>query len=209
MRVITIASSKGGVGKTTLASLLAVKAASISSQVCIVDLDPQGSLGSWWQRRGRPGNPALADAYDTASEAVGALRNDGWEWLIIDTPPAFVHVITDAIRAADLAVIPLKASALDLVASEDSVLAARDASVQHLCVITDAEPRWKTTNAARDYLRAAGVPVAETIITHRAAYVAAMTAGKAGPEVDRTDATQREIDSLWAEIVTALEAADV
>ena len=40
MRVITIASTKGGVGKTTLASALAVKAATESARVAMVDLDP-------------------------------------------------------------------------------------------------------------------------------------------------------------------------
>ena len=83
---------------------------------------------------------------------------------------------------------------------------ARDAGKAHLCVINDAEPKWKTTHSARDYLLAAGVPVADTIITHRAAYLAAMSSGKTGPEIERRDTKcGEEIDALWLEIKHALK----
>ena len=168
MRVIAVVSSKGGVGKTTLASALAVRAARESKRVAMVDLDPQRSLASRWKRRGRSDNPRIFAGAETASEAVEALELDGWDWIFIDTPPAFIATIQDAIAHADVALIPVRASALDLIASEDAVIMAREASTEHLCVINDAEPRWKTTVAARDYLAAADVPVANTIITHRA-----------------------------------------
>ena len=74
MRVITIASSKGGVGKTTLASALAIKAAIESATVGMVDLDPLGSLAAWWARRGRTENPEIFTGADTATEAVEKLE---------------------------------------------------------------------------------------------------------------------------------------
>ena len=54
MRVVVLAAVKGGVGKTTLASCLAVRAAEESKRVALVDLDPQESLVGWWERRGLP-----------------------------------------------------------------------------------------------------------------------------------------------------------
>jgi chromosome partitioning protein len=172
----------------------------------MVDLDPQNSLAAWWKRRGRTHEPpTIFTGADTASDAVEALARDGWDWVFLDTPPAFLATIQDAIEHANLAVIPLRASALDLIASEDAVVMARDAAVAHLCVINDAEPRWKTTHSARDYLLAASVPVAEAIITHRAAYLAAMSSGRSGPEIDRSGATGKEISALWAEVKAALE----
>jgi chromosome partitioning protein len=215
MRVISVVSSKGGVGKTTISSALAVRAAQESRRVAIVDLDPMGSLAAWWKRRGGSQNPCIFTGADTASDAVEALELDGWDWVFIDTPPAFLNTISDAIDNADLAVIPLRASALDLIASEDAVLMARDIAkrqraegmqpVGHLCVLNDAEPRWKTTDTAREYLLKGGVPVAETVIAHRQAYLAAMTSGKTGPEVDRVrdgdeSPSAREINRLFAEV---------
>ncbi|OYW53033.1 MAG: hypothetical protein B7Y80_18930 [Hyphomicrobium sp. 32-62-53] len=206
MRVISIANTKGGVGKTTLASALAVRAARESKRVAMVDLDPQGSLADWWKRRGGTDNPRIFRGADTASDAIEALTLDGWDWVFIDTPPAFVATIEDAIQSADLALIPFKASALDLIASEDAVVMARETGVQHLCVINDAEPRWKTTRAARDYLLAAAVPVANTVISHRQAYLAAMTSGRTGPEIDKSKErhAEAEISALWNEIKAAL-----
>ena len=127
MYVITVVSSKGGVGKTTLASALAVRASRESKRVAMVDLDPQRSLAEWWKRRGRCDNPRIFTGAETATEAVEALNLDGWDWVFIDTPPpAFLATIEDAIQQADLALVPLRASAFDLIASEDAVSIARE-----------------------------------------------------------------------------------
>jgi len=204
MHVISVVSSKGGVGKTTLTSALAVRACRDSKRVAMVDLDPQASLAAWWARRGKTENPSIFTQADTAGEAVDKLSRHGWDWVFIDTPPAFVNLIQDVVLHSTLAIIPLRASALDLIASEDAVLMAREGNIPHLCVINDAEPRWKSTEQARLYLERGKVPVAKTIITHRAAYLTAMASGKTGFEVDRTDNTKTEIDGLWAEIENLL-----
>ena len=64
MRVITIASTKGGVGKTTLASALAVKAATESPRVAMVDLDPlvctSETSGGFGRARSRPDQSCFA-----------------------------------------------------------------------------------------------------------------------------------------------------
>jgi chromosome partitioning protein len=203
MVVLSIASTKGGVGKTTLASALAVRAGRESKRVAMVDLDPLGSLASWWKRRSRlkPDDPpTIFTNADTASDAVEALERDGWDWVFIDTPPAFVNTIEDAIDNAHLVLIPLRPSSLDLIASEDAVVMAREAGKPYLCIINDAEPKWKTTHSAKDYLLAAHVPVASQIIAHRAAYLGAMTSGKTGPETEKDGKCTEEIDNLWNEI---------
>jgi chromosome partitioning protein len=176
----------------------------------MVDLDPLGSLAAWWARRGHSANPEIFSGADTASEAVEKLELAGWDWVFIDTPPAFVATIEDAVDNATLTIVPLRASALDLVASEDAVLIARDSGRPYLAVINDAEPRWKTTLAAREYLQAASVPVADAIIAHRQAYLAAMTRGMTGPEIDKSEDRKAvaEINQLWDEIKALLSAAD-
>ena len=52
MRVLALASQKGGSGKTTLSGHLAVQAQmSGAGPVCLIDIDPQGSLADWWNER--------------------------------------------------------------------------------------------------------------------------------------------------------------
>ena len=54
MKIIVMASQKGGVGKTTLAGHLGAQAASEGHQVALLDTDPQGSLANWWNVREAP-----------------------------------------------------------------------------------------------------------------------------------------------------------
>src|ERR687895_168348 len=52
MRVLALSSQKGGSGKTTLAGHLAVQAENSGyGPVCLIDIDPQGSLADWWNER--------------------------------------------------------------------------------------------------------------------------------------------------------------
>ena len=82
MRIIVLASRKGGSGKTTLAGHLAVQAElSGAGPVALVDADPQGSLADWWNLR-----TAAAPSFVQARLEPGQLGDDmlpriGWSWL--------------------------------------------------------------------------------------------------------------------------------
>ena len=65
MRILVVASQKGGVGKTTIAGHLGVMAESEAGPVALVDTDPQASLASWWNQR-RAETPLFA-ALDIAN----------------------------------------------------------------------------------------------------------------------------------------------
>jgi len=55
MWILTIASQKGGAGKTTFTTHLAVEAERMGAgRVAVIDTDPQGSLAAWWNTRDAP-----------------------------------------------------------------------------------------------------------------------------------------------------------
>src|SRR3546814_19560080 len=57
LKVLVVASQKGGSGETTLAGHLAVQAELRGEgPVGLIDVDPQGSLADWWNERTAP-NP--------------------------------------------------------------------------------------------------------------------------------------------------------
>lgn len=210
MHVVGFLNSKGGPGKSTLCSAIAVRAAQDSRRVCIVDLDPQASVSDWWCRRGSPDSPTLFKGADRASDAIEALERDGWDWVFLDGPPGSLLVTEDAISVSTLVVIPMRASGLDLIASQDTVRLCQDAEVAYLVVINSVRggDRDKLRDAARSTLFGSQVPVAETAVSQRVAYVTAATAGKTGAEKDA--AAAQEIDQLWHEIKSAtIKAAKV
>ena len=207
MITIAVVNSKGGVGKTTLTAALSVRAAQeddAKRRVGIVDLDPQQSLGQWWRRRGQPqgqkGSPAILSGVDSAVEAVERATESGlYDILFLDGPPAFLAVMEEMIAAADFTLIPMKASVVDLLASEDAVVVAREHGT-FLVVFNDCAPKEKAVEKARAILFNNDVPIADTQVRHLAAHVAGMNMGKSGAEVKGGAEAANDIAALWAEV---------
>ena len=59
----------------------------------------------------------------------------------------------------------------------------------------------KLLKSSIDFLRQNGSTVLDAHITFRNAYMAALTVGKSGPEVDKTAVARKEIDALWAAVL--------
>lgn len=105
MHVIGVASRKGGSGKTTLTSHLAVAAeAAAAGPVAVIDTDPQGGLAGWWNAR-EAETPRWIDPANGLPPAVSAARAAGYGLLLIDTPPLLTATISDVMAAADLVLI--------------------------------------------------------------------------------------------------------
>ncbi|WP_423415559.1 ParA family protein [Hyphomicrobium sp. B1] len=207
MVIVGFLNSKGGVGKSTLCAAVAVRAAQESKRVCIVDLDPQESVADWWKRRGAPQNPTLFVGADRASDAAEALELTGWDWVFLDGPPGALAVTEDAIKTSDFVVIPMRASGLDLLASQDAVRLCLDNATPYFIVLNACRGgnKDKLVEEARSTLFSNDVPIARALVSQRAAFVTAMTRGKTGAE--RDSAAADEIDALWKEIKTAAQKA--
>lgn len=198
MRVIVLAATKGGVGKTTLSAALAVRASQESKRVALIDADPQNSLERWWELRGEPDNPQIMSV-GCSAEGIGLLLAEGWEWVIVDTPPGLVTTIGEAISQADFVLIPTRASAVDVEAIDHVVELCESYEKPFAFILNAVEPNWKLTKTASEFLSEIG-PVLDQQIAYRRAYIAAMTAGKSGPEVERGESSAQEIDAVWAAI---------
>ena len=97
MVVITVASRKGGSGKSTLTANLAAFADRASRRCLLIDADPQGSLSLWHHLR-KTGEPPLRKASRGIEHVVAAAREMGFEWVFIDTPPQMTGIVGDAIE---------------------------------------------------------------------------------------------------------------
>jgi chromosome partitioning protein len=208
MITIAVVNSKGGVGKTTLTAALSVCAAQEDDgkrRIGIVDLDPQQSLARWWNRRGQPqgqpGSPTILAGVDSAVEAVERAAQSGlFDILFLDGPPAFLETMQEMVAAADFTLIPMKASVVDLLASEDAVVLARERADGFLVVFNDVAPKEKAVEKARGILFNSDVPIAETQVRHLTAHVNGMNSGKSAAEVKGGKEAAEDIGDLWEEV---------
>ena len=151
MHVIALASRKGGAGKTTLASHLAVAAeAAGAGPVALVDTDPQGGLAGWWNARPAE-TPRWIDPAGGLPATVTAARAAGYGVLVIDTPPSVAETIAGVIAVSDLVVIPVRPSPNDLRAIGGTIELARRVRKRMVFVVSQATPRARITadNPAR------------------------------------------------------------
>src|SRR5579871_93584 len=107
MNVITFASRKGGVGKSTLTAHVAAYAHLSGRRCLIIDADPQGSLTLWHSKRVR-GDLPLQSAARGIDRLIGSAQIAGVEWVFIDTAPTTWVVVQEAIRLATMVVIPVR-----------------------------------------------------------------------------------------------------
>ena len=197
MRVIALASQKGGSGKTTIAAHLAVQAGrSGKGPAVLVDTDPQGSLGEWWRER-KDDTPALATVtLDELEANLAELRSYGTAVAVIDTPPALTGSIERVIATADLVLIPARPSPHDLRAVAATVELAKKAGKPFLFIVNGAAPRASITAQAVVALSEHG-RVAPVILYQRTDFAVSMIDGRTVMELAASSRSTHEIVELW------------
>ena len=197
MRVIVLASQKGGSGKTTLAGHLAVQAELTGSgPVAVIDTDPQGSLAKWWNAREAETPAFVAASFDNLRSDLDALRAQGFKLVFIDTPPAVTRAISHVVSHADLVVMPTRPSPHDLRAVGATVEIAAAHNKAMVFVINAATARAKITAEAAVALSQHGT-VAPVMLNHRVDFAASMTDGRTVMEYSAKCASAKEIGGLW------------
>ena len=205
MPVVAIVNQKGGTGKTTLATNLASVLAERGT-VLLLDSDPQASSQNWaasdWASP--EGLAVKGMGKGNLLEQVRSMARD-YDWIIIDGPPGITRTSADAVRAADLVLIPAKPSPLDVWAASDIVAAvqARQKSTNGMpkaaFVITMSQPRTRLGRQIDAVLAEMGIPVLRARTTQRVAYPNAINEGNS--VVDGRDQTARnEILAIRGEL---------
>ena len=205
-RIVTVAQQKGGTGKTTLAAHLAVAFARKKQSVPILDVDPQGSLGEWFEARERRlGEGATGLRFRTAS-GWGARREArdlgrDHDVVVIDTPPKSDSEARPAIETADLVVVPIQPTPVDVWATDSTLeMIARERGAG-LLVINRVPQRTLLAAEMITAIRAFGCAVAASQLGNRVAFAASMGKGATVMELEPSGKATLEVEALAAEIL--------
>ena len=204
MKVLTIVSQKGGVGKTTLATALAAQSAARKKRTVLVDLDPQASATFWAdiRKRGDFASTALPAARLPAT--LQALRQERCDLVIVDTPPNARDIAFQAIEHADLVLIPTKAWVLDMMAMSRTIDLVKQYDKRAVVALTFARENRPETRDALAALHSLSSTVCPVRIGDRVAYARAQSDGATPQEFEPDGAAAKEIAALYAYIVRAL-----
>ncbi|ATX65761.1 ParA family partition ATPase [Roseinatronobacter bogoriensis] len=207
-KVITIAQQKGGSGKTTLAVNLGVMLARAGYNVAFLDTDPQGSLGRWFMTRNEADRTenmefSTASAWGVGYE-VGKLR-DMADFVIIDTPPKADSDLRPALRVADLVLVPVASSHVDLWATDGVLDLTRREGREVLVVLNRARAGTRLGTEVMEAAQALSAALAKTQIANRVAYAETLGLGLGGIEGARSPAMRAELEALASEVSALLQ----
>lgn len=212
MPVVTVASTKGGTAKTTLALCLADWWRHANLSVECLDIDPNRNLSAWIGRCELPIQCLSVGEDDVVFAAAEASRRA--DMVVIDVAGSLARGMLYAIGAADAVIIPCKPSANDALEAArtrqqvlTAIVAAQkrapDAHIPHAVLLTQVNRRASVTMNTLEQLRVLGVPLlggpnAPVDVPHRTAY---QQASYRGSPLD--DPTIRED---MASVVAAVES---
>lgn len=202
--IITVATLKGGSGKSTVASCLAVHWHLRGIRPTVIDADPQRSIGRLAAReRAFGGVPVIEDATEGVWKIARDVAASGGP-VIVDTPGFHTVSTLSCVAVSDFLLVPVRASPFDV----DRMLDALDLLMPTgsarrpivRCLLTQTTRDSVISKHMRSELAEAGVPLLESEMINRVAYPEAALWGATPSLVDSTGVAAREIAAIADEV---------
>ena len=208
--VITLATSKGGVGKSRLGRSLAAHWFTVGHKPALVDADPQRSLANRYDSEGRLGAvPVVAEPEERVGEVIEELRRRHAP-VIVDTAGFRNRTTIGALVATDLAIIPLKSAVEDVDAAIATYGLIREINetderegrpIKIAMVLTMTLRGTVIARHVREQLTAAGYPLLQAEMLNRVAYPEAGIEGLSPSITDPDGAAARDIAAIAQELM--------
>lgn len=181
--VVAILNQKGGVGKTTLTVNIARALARKGNHVLVVDSDLQGSARDWSAAGGENHLAVVGIDRPTLEKSIKAIQN-GYHWILIDGAPGCNKMVISAIKCADIVLIPVTPSALDVWATSDLVdliktrQSITEGKPKTAFVITKRIRNTRIDRDLREALTSYDLPIFEASTISRVSYVDSIAIGE-------------------------------
>ncbi|MEM8539405.1 MAG: ParA family protein [Pseudomonadota bacterium] len=161
MSIITIATSKGGAGKTTLAEIISGYLASSGHKVAAIDADYNHSFKDWADNFGRYPMDVHHELDEAKIVNLAGRLEDQNDVVVIDTAGAATQATVFAVGCADLVLIPVQLSSSDVMEAVktarlvDSAAKMTRRQITTRVVLTDYQPYTNIAQHVEDELTAA------------------------------------------------------
>ncbi len=198
MYTIAVVAEKGGVGKTTLSLTLAVAAVQSGRKVAVFDLDSQATAAKWTDRRDNEFPWVVATPATRLDATIATANSQGVDFIVIDTPPHAGTDAVEAVRRADLVLIPVEPHLYTLETLPklgDILKIAGDKPA--LFVVSKAAIQGQEGQNAAQYIREQGFNVCPVTLHLRAAHRHAGNVGQTAQEYEPKGKAAAESSQLY------------
>jgi len=200
MKTIIVANQKGGSGKSTLVTHLAVAAERAGDGPAVLtDTDPQGTTADWFNAREAETPGYVPTTIATLAEKIAALEDAGAQWLFVDTAPAINDQNAELLLLADLVIVPLCASPNDLRALRNTLPLLHASGKPFVFVMTRVNPQARMTVQTALALSEHG-QVLQPPLRERVGYPTSMIDGRTVQEIDGGGPAGAEVAELWQSV---------
>lgn len=175
-------------------------------RVTVLDMDPQESLAEWYRVRQRraPDETGFKVVAASGWRGAGALTGARLEsdLIVIDTPPhADSLVVRNAIRAADLVIVPTQLSPMDIWATQATLELIAKEKKPSVMVLNRVPPRARLADELVEQLREHKLPLANAAIGNRILFASSLMEGKGVTEAQPGSVAAAEIRLLAGEVL--------
>lgn len=205
--VIAVLNQKGGSGKTTLALNLAAGLGR-RARTAVADADPQRSISQWIAMGENDSALPISTQIDVNPGAEIARLQQNHRYVVVDCPPTVQGAVIEAVlSSADLVLIPVLPSPLDLWASVEMAALVKQAqrksrALQAYLVLNQVEARNALSRSMQQAVAELDVPLLQACLERRAAYRSAAVEGRSVYDMGSRGAQAvKDIESIIEEII--------
>lgn len=176
MSIITIATSKGGAGKTTIARLILGRLALDGLPVAAVDADLNHTLTDWVRAASKHPIAIEHELDETRIVPLVESLHDTHDVVVIDTAGAATQATIFAIGCADLVLVPCQTSSADIVEAIKTMNLIKSASlmmkrsVTARVVLTGYQPNTNISTHVEGEIAKANLPLMRTKLNRLVAF---------------------------------------